>query len=170
MNYIVNCEKKHTVAIDRKADLSKPFEVVVDKSNYTVKVRRVRDDGSILTLMVDHKVVPIDVERRGDGMPVRVFLKGVPYDVEISKVASTRFRPELPEREVSGEVCANLPGQILEFLVQEGDTVDAGTPLVILDAMKMENEIISPKAGTVGKLAVQPHAVLAKGDLILTVS
>jgi biotin carboxyl carrier protein len=169
MNYIVNCGKKHAVTIDRKGELNKPFEVSVDKSKYSVGVRRLKDDGTILTLLIDHKVVPIDVERRGDGMPVRVFLKGVPFDVEISKVASTRFRPEMPEREISGEVQAKLPGQILEFMVKEGDEVEAGTPVCVLDAMKMENEIVAPKKGTVSRIAVEPNAVLAKGDLILVI-
>ena len=103
-------------------------------------------------------------------MPVRVFLKGVPYDVEISKVASTRFKPEMPEREVSGEVRASLPGQIVELAVREGDSVLVGASLGILDAMKMENEILSPKAGVVQRVVVSPGQVLAKGDLILEIA
>lgn len=122
-----------------------------------------------MTLLVDHKVVPIEVERRGDGMPVRVILKGVPFDVEIAKVASTRFRPQAPERDVSGRVHANLPGQIVELLVRVGESVEAGSPLGILDAMKMENEILSPKAGTVKSIAVAQNDILAKGDLILEI-
>ncbi|MGC9450011.1 MAG: biotin/lipoyl-containing protein [Oceanipulchritudo sp.] len=169
MNYVVYCEKKHAVTIDRKADTSKPFDIVVDKRNYAVQIRKVQEDGTIKTLMVDHKVCPIEVERRGDGMPVRVRLKGVPFDVEIFKVASTRFRPPLPEREISGEVRANLPGQIVDVFVHEGQSVDAGAPLVILDAMKMENEIMAPKSGTVKKISVKPGQILAKGDLILEI-
>ncbi|HSH09984.1 MAG TPA: biotin/lipoyl-containing protein [Oceanipulchritudo sp.] len=169
MNYSVYCEKKHAVSIDRKADLNKPFEVDVDKSNYTVAIRKVQDDGAIKTLMIDHRVCPIEVERRGDGMPVRVFLKGVPFDVEISKVASTRFKPPMAEREISGKVLANLPGQIVAILVREGDLVEAGAPLVILDAMKMENEIMAPKAGRINRIAVTKNQILAKGDLILEI-
>jgi biotin carboxyl carrier protein len=169
MNYSVYCERKHAVSIDRKADLSKPFEMTVDKSTYTVAIRKVQEDGAIKTLMIDHRVCPIEVERRGDGMPVRVFLKGIPFDVEISKVESTRFRPPLPEREVSGSVVANLPGQIVRILVREGDAVEAGAALVILDAMKMENEIIAPKAGRIRRIAAGPDQILAKGDLILEI-
>ena len=169
MNYSVHCEKKHSVSIDRKADLNKPFEISVDKSQYTVGIRKVQEDGKIKTLMIDHQVVPIEVERRGDGLPVRVFLKGIPFDVEISRMASTRFRPPLPEREISGEVRANLPGQIVAILAQEGETVSAGAPLVILDAMKMENEIMAPKAGRISRIEVTSNQVLAKGDLILVI-
>ena len=119
--------------------------------------------------MIDHKVVPIEVERRGDGMPVRVFLKGVPFDVEISKVASTRFKPQVPERDVSGKVHANLPGQIVDILVREGDKVESGSAIAILDAMKMENEILSPKSGRVSSIHVSRNQILSKGDLILEI-
>ena len=169
MNYSVHCEKKHSVSIDRKADLGQPFEVQVDKSRHTVSIRKVQENGKIKTLMIDHKVIPIEVERRGDGLPVRVFLKGVPFDVKISKVASTRFRPPLPEREISGDVLANLPGQIVDIMVREGESVSAGAPLVILDAMKMENEILAPRAGKIRRIAVNLNQVLAKGDLILEI-
>ena len=147
MKYSVHCQKKHAVSIDR-TDTGKPFSITVDKSSHEVAIRKVKDDGTIMTLLIDHKVVPIEVERRGDGMPVKVFLKGVPFDVEIAKVASTRFKPQVPERDISGEVHANLPGQIVEILVREGEAVEAGTPLAILDAMKMENELLAPKDGT----------------------
>ena len=168
MKYSVHCQKKHTVSIDRM-DTGKPFEITVDKSRHDVAIRKVRDDGTIMTLLIDHKVVPIEVERRGDGMPVRVFLKGVPFDVEISKVASTRFRPQPPERDVSGFVVANLPGQIVDILVHEGEQVNDGAPIAILDAMKMENEILAPKSGTVKSVKVSRNQILAKGDLILEI-
>ena len=169
MNYNVNCPRKHSVNIDRKADLGRSFEVAVDKSRYTVEIRKVQDDGTLKTLMVNHRVCPVEIERRGDGMPVRVFLKGVPYEVEIAKVASTRFRPPVPAREVSGEVRANLPGQIVAVLVEPGQRVEAGAPLAVLDAMKMENEIMAPRAGRVLSIAVHPGQILAKGDLILEI-
>lgn len=168
MKYSVNCQKKHTVSIDR-TDTGKPFVITVDKSQHEVAIRKVKEDGTIMTLLVDHKVIPIEVERRGDGMPVKVFLKGVPFEVEIAKVASTRFKPQVPERDISGAVQANLPGQIVEILVGVGDSVQAGQPLAILDAMKMENEILSPKAGTVKSISVNPNQILAKGDLIMEI-
>lgn len=169
MNYNVKCSGKHTVGIERKADTSSPFEITVGKNRFAVQIRKVQEDGTLKTLMVDHKVCPVEIERRGDGMPVRVFLKGIPYDVEISKVASTRYRPPLPERDISSEVFANLPGQIVDVLVQEGQAVEAGTPLVILDAMKMENELMAHKPGTVRSIAVKPGQILAKGDLIIEI-
>lgn len=169
MKYSVHSPDRHSVTIDRKSDLGKEFEITVGKNTYSVEIRKVQEDGTLKTLMINHRVCPVEVERRGDGLPVRVFLKGVPYEVDISRLASARVRPTLPEPEVSGEVRANLPGQIIEILVKEGQPVSAGTPLVILDAMKMENELLAPKDGTIKSVAVQAGRILAKGDLILEV-
>jgi biotin carboxyl carrier protein len=169
LKYNVHSPAKHAITIDRKADLNKTFDIAVDKNTYSVEIRKTQEDGTLKTLMINHKVCPVEVERRGDGLPVRVFLKGVPYEVEISKLASTRFRPDLPEPEVSGQVHANLPGQIVEILVKPGQSVSNGTPLVILDAMKMENELLAPKAGTIQSISVQAGQILAKGDLILEI-
>jgi len=169
VKYSVHTPARHSVTIDRKADFNDEFEALVDKHAYLVEIRKTREDGRLKTLMVNHRVCPVEIERRGDGLPVRVYLKGVPYDVEISKVASTRFRPELPEPEVSGEVRANLPGQIVDILVSAGQSVSAGDSLAILDAMKMENELLAPKAGTIKAISAKTGQVLAKGDLIMEI-
>ena len=67
-----------------------------------------------------------------------------------------------------GRIKAPIPGQIKVVLVAEGDRVETGQPLFILEAMKMENEIHAPKAGVVAQVAVKPgqdvtrHEVLAE--------
>jgi len=169
MNYRVHCHKKHSVAIDDKVDMGKPFSVTVDKNDYDVEIRKVQADGRIKTLMVNHRVCPIEVERRGDGMPVRVYLKGVPFDVEISKVASTRLRAPEVETTSNGSVPALLPGQIVRVLAQPGERVEKGAPLLILDAMKMENEVLAPVSGTIKDVHVRSGQVVAKGDLLAEV-
>ncbi len=164
MNYRVRCLKKHSVTIDDKVDMGKPFDVAVDKHDYDVEIRKVQADGRIQTLMVDHRVCPVEVERRGDGMPVRVYLKGVPFDVEISKVASTRLRPPEAESTVDGTVSALLPGQIVRVLARPGEEVEKGSPLLILDAMKMENEVLAPISGILKEVHVRSGQVVSKGE------
>ena len=57
MKYSVRCHKMHTVSIERKADGSSPFDITVDKSHHSVAIRKVQEDGTMKTLMIDHKVV-----------------------------------------------------------------------------------------------------------------
>ncbi len=64
-------------------------------------------------------------------------------------------------------VVAPMPGIILSILVKEGDAVEAGTPVLVLEAMKMENEIHAPRAGTVKKLHVSEGAEVRAGSELI---
>jgi len=64
---------------------------------------------------------------------------------------------------------APIPGTIIRFLVKEGDMVNAGTGVVILEAMKMENMIESPVAGKVKSLKGSPGTKVAKDDILVII-
>ena len=68
------------------------------------------------------------------------------------------------------EVRAQLPGTVLRLAVAEGDTVKAGDPLLVLEALKMEIEVSSPVDGTVTHLAVETHTTVVAGDLLVAVA
>lgn len=67
------------------------------------------------------------------------------------------------------EIRAAMPGRVVKVLVSEGQSVSTGDGLVVLEAMKMQNEIRAPHDGTVKHLAVQQDAVVAAGSLICLV-
>ncbi|MFB8725908.1 acetyl-CoA carboxylase biotin carboxyl carrier protein subunit [Enterococcus casseliflavus] len=62
-----------------------------------------------------------------------------------------------------------MPGTILRLLVNVGDTVQENQSLMILEAMKMENEIVAPKAGTVVAIAVNAGDMVNPGELLITI-
>lgn len=69
-----------------------------------------------------------------------------------------------------GEVVASpMPGTILDIKVKVGDTVANGAVLVILEAMKMENEIMAPVAGTVQLISVTKGASVNSGDVLVVI-
>lgn len=68
-----------------------------------------------------------------------------------------------------GKLNAPMPGKILDILIAEGDRVQAGQPLVILEAMKMENELKSPVDGVVTTIAVETGQSLEKNTFILEI-
>lgn len=69
----------------------------------------------------------------------------------------------------AGTVPSPLPGNINEVRFSVGQTVKAGDVVIILEAMKMENEIVAPKAGTLTKIHVQKGAVVNTGDPLFDV-
>ncbi len=69
----------------------------------------------------------------------------------------------------SAVVRAQIPGRVVRLWVAEGDTVEAGQRLLAIEAMKMENEVRAPRAGTVGSIRVAPDGSVELGDELLTV-
>jgi biotin carboxyl carrier protein len=66
-------------------------------------------------------------------------------------------------------ITAPMPGRVLRVLVAAGDQVAARQPLVVVEAMKMENELSSPRAGTVKEVAVRPTESVEPGRLLVVV-
>lgn len=79
--------------------------------------------------------------------------------------------PAAPVNLAAGEsVNAPMPGNIIRVDLKQGDTVKAGQILVILEAMKMENEIVSPKDGTVAQVVTSKGAVVDTGSPLVVIA
>ncbi len=78
--------------------------------------------------------------------------------------------PKAPSGPVSGEtISAPMPGTILDIKVTEGQSIKAGDILVILEAMKMENEIVSPKDGIINGIHIDKLSAVSTGDPLVTI-
>lgn len=85
-------------------------------------------------------------------------------------------RPEEAENKTSPKdekgtivVESPMPGRVIGIKVVEGDIVKAGDGLIIVEAMKMENELVSPKAGRVRKIAVKVGQAVEAGQELVTI-
>ena len=65
-------------------------------------------------------------------------------------------------------VVSPMPGILLKYLVNQGDVVNAGDQIAVLEAMKMENSLPCSTAGTVGELPVTPGTMVTKGQILAT--
>ena len=104
----------------------------------------------------------------------KVNVNGTVYEVEIEEMtgapaaAPVAAAPAAPAG--AGErVAAPMPGNILSVNVAAGDTVKKGQVLMILEAMKMENEIMAPHDGKVTAVAVTKGAAVESGALLCTI-
>ena len=88
----------------------------------------------------------------------------------VAKAPSKVSKPApAPAAAPSGATVSPMPGTILKVNVKEGDTVKAGDSVVVLEAMKMENDITAPKDGVVKALYVTGGQAVAKGDALFEV-
>ncbi|NOY11534.1 MAG: biotin/lipoyl-binding protein [Archaeoglobi archaeon] len=126
----------------------KKFKVTLSGNVYYAEVEKV--SNALYKVKVDDKVVEVEVEEE-----VIKSVKGVPS-----------YRPEsvdLGQKVVK----AMLPGTIIKILVSPGDDVKAGETLLILEAMKMENEIVSPSSGKVKEVRVSEGQRVETGDVLV---
>lgn len=79
-------------------------------------------------------------------------------------------KPAAEQPSVSGGVQAPMPGTVLETCVAKGDKVTKGQKLLILEAMKMENEIQAPGDGVIQDLLVEKGASVNAGDVLITIA
>ena len=121
-------------------------------------------------LVVDGRPRVVTVER--DGAATRVWVGGAPVEVEVRTEADLlleRFGLDAGDAGADREVKAPMPGLVLRVLVEPGATVEAGQGVVVLEAMKMENELAAPAAGTVAAVHASAGDAVAKGDLLIEV-
>ncbi len=77
--------------------------------------------------------------------------------------------PEPSAQLAPGSLMASMPGSVVRVLVSDGDVVEAGQPVVVLEAMKMEHTLTAPSAGTVTAVAVSVGAQVETGSLLVVV-
>ena len=102
----------------------------------------------------------------------RVVVNGVKYNVEIEgATARQTSKPAAPAATggAGTKVTCPLPGTVIAINVKEGDTVAAGQTLVVLEAMKMENNIDAERGGVVKSINVQAGATVMEGEVLLVI-
>ena len=81
-----------------------------------------------------------------------------------------RHRGATAEAQGRQQAIAPMPGKVVRMLVSAGDAVEAGQGLMVIEAMKMQNEVRSPKRGTVERLLVSEGQTINAGEVLATVT
>ena len=153
-------------------DVEVELEGDVVTVNGVASVARVSDVEGTPVRMVTigdevHRVVARNGATRGR---FTLWLDGFRYEVEALDERTRAIR-ELSGagKEASGPapLLAPMPGMIVRVAVQVGDTVEPGQSLVVMEAMKMENELRATSAGTVKAVLAQPGTAVEKGAVLL---
>ena len=116
-------------------------------------------------ITINGKEYEMDVELMDGSAPV----SKTPAKVSKPASAPAAASKPAPSAAPAGATVSPMPGTILKVNVKEGDQVKAGDSVVILEAMKMENDITAPKDGVVKKLFVFEKQAVAKGEALFEV-
>lgn len=140
-------------------DKMKKFNVTVNGKTYAVEVEEVGAGQGGFTYQPAPQAAP--------QAPV---LKAPAAPQPQAPAPQAAPAPKAPTGPVSGDtISAPMPGTILDIKVSEGQSVKAGDILLILEAMKMENEIVSPKDGVVNKIHTSKSSTVSTGDALVTI-
>ncbi|MBI1746055.1 MAG: biotin attachment protein [Acidobacteria bacterium] len=142
------------------------YAVAFGDKRYAVDARALHSDTYLL--LIDHRVHEAVVLREKERRTIH--LGGEVFTVEMVDPRE-HDRRESATKPESGRraITAQMPGKVVRVLVHVGDVVDRNQSLLVLEAMKMQNEIKAPRAGRICQLAVAAEMAVNAGDLLLVV-
>lgn len=155
-----------------KSPLARKFNVFVKGSHYEIEVDPVLRDGesSDVRRPAQPSALPRSPQRPSTPrVSAPVAPPVAPAPPTPSDPAPVQAAPALAS--VQGtKILAPMPGIVLRYLVKEGDTVSIGDPVLVLEAMKMENTLPAPAAGIVSSLPLDNGASVARDDVLAVIS
>jgi pyruvate carboxylase subunit B len=162
VKYLVTIGER-TVAVELDGD-----EVRVDGRRVAARVERSRGTPE-LRVAIDGDVATVVLDRV-DGTAMRLVDGGAVRELSVEDERSRHIRLLVGAGKASdghATLKAPMPGMVLRVHVKPGDPVAVGTPLLVLEAMKMENEFKADAAGTVRAVLVQAGQAVEKGARLL---
>jgi biotin carboxyl carrier protein len=160
------------------------YEVLIGGKTRVVEITRVENDWQIIldgtsfdasavevapntfSILLNGASHQVRIAPHPDGS-LSLYSGGAEYRAEVNDPRVWRGRKHgALEAEGRQQITAPMPGKIVRVLVGEGDSVEAGQGLLVVEAMKMQNEIRSPKAGKVEKLLAKENQAVNAGDIL----
>lgn len=140
----------------------KKFDFTINGNKYSVDIKDFEDEQATIHVNGTEYLVEIHQDKKPAVKTPKLVRESVvrqPGEGRIEKKASTGGYP----------VEAPLPGSIFKLKVKVGDTVQKGDSLLILEAMKMENEVLADQAGVIKEIKVREGDAVLQNDLLLVI-
>jgi biotin carboxyl carrier protein len=132
-----------------------------------IEVDAVLARRDVLSVIIGGKAYEIKRERTAIDM--HLWVGSVRYAAQLRDPRSLRSRASADDGKGPRKLVAPMPGKVVRVLVEEGSEVEAGQGIVVVEAMKMQNEIRSPKKGVVRKLVASENYAVNAGDVLAVV-
>jgi len=167
-------QKKKLYALsseNRKFSFSLPLKqtIRIGKRDYEVKLKADEKYGTYI--LWKNRKYPVEIIRSRQNM-YEILFNDISYTFTVETPFSLQRMKFLNSSRGKIEkefIKAPMPGKIIDVLVREGTCIQRGEPVVILEAMKMQNEIISTVSGTIVKVSAKPNTNVMKDDLLVEI-
>jgi biotin carboxyl carrier protein len=161
------------------------YDIAIDGKNYRLDLNQVDGrwhcqlDGreievdavlarpDVLSLRIGNKAYEVKCERVVSDL--HIWVGSVRYAAEVRDPRSLRGRARAVDEHGPKKLTAPMPGKVVRILVNQGAEIEAGAGVLVVEAMKMQNEVKSPKKGTVQKILVNEGAAVNAGDVLAIV-
>jgi biotin carboxyl carrier protein len=161
------------------------YDVTIDGNSYRLELDRVegcwscRLDGrtvevdavlarpDVLSLRIGNQAYEIKSERVGNDW--HLWAGSLRFACEVRDPRALRSRARVADEQGPRKLTASMPGRVVRVLVREGDAVEAGAGVLVVEAMKMQNEIKSPKKGKIQKMLAAEGIAVNAGDVLAIV-
>ncbi len=164
MKYVAQVnDKEYTIEIGQEGEL------LVNGEPYDVDFRQMPDSG-VVSLLINQRSLEAVVEQSNGYWDV--LINGELYEVALEDERTIRLaQARGTATAVAGDATVDspMPGIIIKVLVAEGDHVEKGDKVVILESMKMENELRAPRSGRVTSVSVEAGASVEKNQALVTI-
>ena len=150
----------------------KKYSLKINGNPYEVKIEDINESSTMARVTVNGVKYDVEIEGGKASAPKKPHVVAAPEATGLSVTPKTPIatKPAAPAAAASGlKVTCPLPGTILSINVKEGDTVAAGQTLLVLEAMKMENNIDAERGGVVKQVFVSAGATVMEGDVLLVI-
>ena len=156
---------------NRKFSFSLPLKqtIRIGKRNYEVKLKADEKFGTYI--LWKNRKYPVEIVSSRQNK-YEILFNDISYTFSVETPFSLQRKKVLDSGRGKIEqefIKAPMPGKIIDVLVREGATVLRGEPLIILEAMKMQNEILSPSNGVVVKVAARANTNVMKDDRLVEI-
>lgn len=161
------------------------YDVFIDGKNYRLELDRTegrwscRLDGhavdvdavlarpEVLSLRIGDQAYEIKSEHVANDW--HVWVGSARFACEVRDPRALRSRARAADDRGPRKLTAPMPGKVVRVLLREGDAVEAGAGVLVVEAMKMQNEIKSPKKGTIQKMLAAEGVAVNAGDVLAIV-
>jgi biotin carboxyl carrier protein len=161
------------------------YDVAIDGKSYRLDLNQIeggwscRLDGreievdavlarpNVLSLRIGNNAYEVKCERVAND--IHIWVGSLRFAPEVRDPRSLRSRSRAVDEHGPRKLTAPIPGKVVRILLAQGSEVEAGTGVLVVEAMKMQNELKSPKKGTIQKILVAEGAAVNAGDVLAVV-